>query len=397
MTETLINRISSDRLMDDLWQLVTIPSPTGRERQAAFIFADLLARCGARVDMDESIHDSPTVLGNLNGNRPGPTLILAGHIDHIDIPHDPPRREDGRIIARGAADMKNGLAGILEIVRLLAQTDHNFPGRLLIAVYGLHEAPTGHAEGLCKLLEAGAIRADAALVFEGPHDRCAVMANGMSIWNLNVRHRRGTCHELSAEPDRKDLLAAVMRLVKMLHDKNAQLREQQNPFPLLPHESLFIGRLHCGDFYNRVPDLAALQGTRRWHPDKTFEQIQTDMQRLLDAAGLTDPFAYTLDWNFVGDSYQIDPAEPLVRAMCSAYEALHNRPLPVRGHSSVTDTFRFVRKARIPAVLCGFGTETGHADLEFAERDRMLASCRLALLTVQNFLNHNPDSKGSSS
>ena len=60
-----------------------MPSPTGRERDAALVYARPLAASGAEVEVDETIHDSPNVIGRLEGRRPGPTMQLAGHIDHM--------------------------------------------------------------------------------------------------------------------------------------------------------------------------------------------------------------------------------------------------------------------------------------------------------------------------
>ncbi|MFB3902454.1 MAG: hypothetical protein ACE15E_03310 [Acidobacteriota bacterium] len=83
----LQQKLNSYRLADNLWELVNIPSPTCNERDAAFAFARLLRQAGATVEIDESLPQSPSVIGRLRGSSPGPVLQLAGHLDHIDIPH----------------------------------------------------------------------------------------------------------------------------------------------------------------------------------------------------------------------------------------------------------------------------------------------------------------------
>ena len=90
-------RISRDSLAENLWQLVNIPSPTGMERKAALFFAELLKSSGATVEVDESIPQSPNIIGRLKGRRKGRVIQLAGHIDHVDIPHAKPKRETGII------------------------------------------------------------------------------------------------------------------------------------------------------------------------------------------------------------------------------------------------------------------------------------------------------------
>ena len=83
MTNELLDHIQLERLTDDIWELVNIPSPTRRERDVAMRFADMLRDAGAEVHVDSKIPDSPNVIGRLTGKRPGATLQLAGHLDHL--------------------------------------------------------------------------------------------------------------------------------------------------------------------------------------------------------------------------------------------------------------------------------------------------------------------------
>jgi len=374
--QALIESIKSDSLMANLWQLVCIPSPTGQESKAAFRFAEMLESAGATVEIDETINDSPSIIGRLKGRTEGPTIQLAGHIDHIDMPHVEPKLESDLISGRGAADMKNGLAGILEIVRILSDNGRDFPGEILVTVYGLHEAPIGNSLGLSNLLGKG-IKAD---------DGAAVMANGMSIWDLNLWTDSPACHELSAGSSSGELLEAVASAINVFNRKNKMLQEEQNPFALLADESMFIGQVHYGDFYNRVPQQAFLQGTRRWHPDKTFEQVKDEFDLLTKKISLGKSVKIEHDWTYVGDSYEVAPEEKIVKSLCKAFETVHRQPCPVKGHSSVTDAFRLVEIGKVPTVLCGFGTETGHADYEFVKKEQLEQSCAVALLTVLNYL-----------
>lgn len=377
--------ISPERLRDQLWQLVQVPSPTGQERQVAFLFAEMLKKAGASVTIDETLPNSPNVIGRLKGNKPGPVIQLAGHIDHINIPHPAPKLEQDRISGRGSADMKNGLAGILEIIQVLNETGRSFPGEILVTAYGLHEAPDGDSRGLLNLLEKG-VKGECAIVFEGPDDAAAIMANGMAIWNLKISHKNHACHELCTQQDKFELLDAVNNCVGILKQKNLKLKEQPNAYALLPAESVFVGQLHYGDFYNRLPNECMLQGTRRWHPDKKYDVVKQEFRVLLNSLGFPTEISTELDWFFVGESYEISPDEKIVKCLLQAYEAVQSRPLVVRGHSSVTDICRFVNNGHIPAVLCGFGTETGHADFEYVNTEQLVSSCRTALLTVLYYL-----------
>ena len=386
--QNYLARINPDRMRDTLWRLVSIPSPTGREREAAAAFADLLSQAGADVQIDSTLPNSPSVIGRLRGDRPGPVLQLAGHLDHIDIPHEAPKKESDRISGRGSADMKNGLTGIVEIIHILHESGCRFPGQILVTAYGLHEAPQGDSAGLNHLLRQG-VKGQAALVFEGPCDGAAVMANGMAIWNLTLCHKEPPCHELCTQRETFELMEAAANTIEALAVKNQQLKKQPKPYPLLPPESVFVGQMHCGDFYNRLSASCFMQGTRRWNPGKTFSTIQEDFRLLLKSLSLPPVISAECSWMLVGDSYALDGEEKIVQCLRQAFEDLHQKPLPLKGHSSVTDVCRLVNSGKIPAVLWGFGTDTGHADYEYVAYEQLVRSCRVALLTVLYYLHRS--------
>jgi acetylornithine deacetylase/succinyl-diaminopimelate desuccinylase-like protein len=383
--ENFVSRINTERLAQHVWELVKVPSPTGRERAAAKVFRQMLSRAGAQTELDEKIHSSPNVIGRLKGNRPGRTIQLAGHLDHIDIPHPAPKRDKKIISGRGAADMKNGLGGILETVSVLSEAGRDFPGEILITAYGLHEAPAGDSAGLLYLIGSG-IKGDAAIVCEGPDEAAAIAANGMAIWEVTLTHKEPSGHELSTKADKTELLKAAMMLVDAMLKKDKELKAGQRHSLLAP-ESVFIGQLHCGDFYNRLANKCFLQGTRRWHPDKRSNRIRNDFKRMLNTVYCGKNVTVTSSWNLVGDSYEISQDHPIVKSLRKSYKLVHGKTMPVRGHSSVTDTCRLVRHGGIPAVLCSFGTSTGHADYEYADIAHMARAAKVLLLTVLDYLN----------
>ncbi|MFB3903998.1 MAG: M20 family metallopeptidase [Acidobacteriota bacterium] len=380
-------RINPDRLADDLWALVNIPSPTGQERQASLAFARMLARAGAQVQLDERNPSSPTVIGRLQGTRPGKVFQLAGHIDHIDVSHRPPKRTREIISGRGSADMKNGLAGILEIVRVLHECGCNFPGQVLVTVYGLHEAPIGDSASLLRLINEGTV-GEAALVAEnvGPAEgQAVIMGKGQSIWTIRLAREGAPCHEL-CRPEGEDLLGACLAVASVLHRRSRELSRRKGRFPLLGPESLFVGQVHYGDFYNRMPQHCTLQGTRRWLPRRTFGDVQQEMARLLASVPLPPGISVESDWTFVAESYQMAAKEPVVRAFKSAGQTVTGRHMKDTGISAVVDGHRLVALGRVPTVLCGFDNVTAHADLEFVRLEKLLDPCKIALLTTLNYL-----------
>lgn len=385
---SILPSISSDRMADDLWRLVNIPSPTGQEREAVLAYAEMLRQAGAEVEVDQTLPESPSAIGRLRGRRPGKTLQFAGHIDHIDVPHPEPTRDDSTIAGRGSGDMKAGLAAILEIVRVLSESGADFPGEILVTVYGMHEAPRGDGCVINGLTRRG-IAGDAALVMESTHaseGQTVVAGLGQSIWDISLRRRGEVCHELNRQEDADDLLRASLAVARALSSHDQTLSAQEHKFRLLRRESLFVGQFHYGDFYNRVPTTCTLQGTRRWHPDRTFESVQDELARVVDAVPTPDGIEISIDWTFVGDAYEVDPDEAVVRAFQMAHEAVTGRPAPLAGTAVVTDANRLVPIGSVPTVLCGFDNEFAHADCEFVRIDKLLEPCKVSLLAAWNYL-----------
>lgn len=381
----ILARVQRERLAEDLWELVRIPSPTRQERQVALAFADMLKKAGAEVEVDETLPDSPNVISRLSGNRSGKVLQLAGHLDHIDVVHAEPEHTEEIISGRGSADMKCGLAGILEIVRILKASGCDFPGQLLVTAYGLHEAPLGDSRGLLSLIERK-ILGDAAIVFEGFQDRAIVMGKGQSIWNINLIREGDVCHELKRKPEADNLLTTTVRVLQLLGQRNAEFASEKHDYPLLGPQSVFVGQVHYGDFYNRVPRQTFLQGTWRWHPDRSFQDVQGELKALLAKVSQPKDIAIEDSWIFVGEAFSFDPEEEIVHALQEAYGKVTGKTMELAGSSGILDVNRLVPFGGIPAVSVSLDGERAHADYEYVRLDRMELGCRVALQTVMNYL-----------
>jgi len=103
----------NDALTRTLLQLCEIPSPIGEEKALCdHVEARLEASLGA-----ETITRYRDSLVVRVAERPGATRIaLVGHLDVVRTEHDGPARIEGdRLYGAGAADMKSGLAIMLEL------------------------------------------------------------------------------------------------------------------------------------------------------------------------------------------------------------------------------------------------------------------------------------------
>ena len=101
---------TNEELIAFCQEAVRIPSYSGQEKGVA----EFMKRKMEEYGFDEVIIDKyGSVLGTINGKRPGKTILMDGHIDTVDVidapqwTHDPFGGEiaDGRIYGRGTSDL----------------------------------------------------------------------------------------------------------------------------------------------------------------------------------------------------------------------------------------------------------------------------------------------------
>jgi succinyl-diaminopimelate desuccinylase len=394
---TRMEGIDPARVCQLALDLVRIPSPTGDSRLVAEFYAERLRERGWSVEFDEEFPQSPSVIAYLEGGEPGPTLELAGHLDVIPTPHDPPEIRAGFLYGRGAADMKGGMAAVLEVARVLAPVRDHLRGRLMVCAYGLHEAPAGRGQSLLRLLERGIV-GDAVISVEGPADEVAVIGKGMSTYEIVVEREGEPVHEVQASPDLPNVLLVGLDVANALRTWAEELGRGEN-LPYVGPESLFIGQFESGDFYNRVPTCCRIVGTRRYAPDKRFPEVEAEFQARLEplrqrTAGPPQggplrqhsPVSIRLDLVKTKDGFRVREDEPIVRLLQRAYREVTGRLLPAGGFRAVGDVSNFVHEGGVPAVYYGCGLERAHATPEFVALSRLEQLARVLLATAARYL-----------
>ena len=134
--------VDDERLLDLAQRLIAIPTenPPGNERQAAELLADYFANNGWPVEVSDTASGRPNVVAHIQGRSPGQHLIFDGHLDVVPAgdgwTSDPyaPRIRDGRLIGRGAADMKGGVAVMIAAVEAIQRAQVPLAGSLTLAV-----------------------------------------------------------------------------------------------------------------------------------------------------------------------------------------------------------------------------------------------------------------------
>jgi acetylornithine deacetylase len=323
------------------------------EAEIATFIASWAREQGLAVDVLEETPRRPSVLVRARGTGGGRTLLLCGHIDTVNVegmtdPHVP--RVDGdRLYARGAYDMKAGVAAALIAARDVAHA--GLPGDVVVAAVADEEhASVGVQEALRSL------RADAAIVTE-PTEMEVVVAHKGFVWSEIVVTGR------AAHGSRPHL--AVDAIVKMgpvlteLAALDAALGEHTHG--LLGRGSVHASVIEGGVELSSYPGRCVLGLERRTLPGETGAHVEAELEALLDRCRAADSeLEAELRTLLVREPFEVDAASDLVHAVRAAVAEATGQAPPVAGASYWADA-AFIAAAGIPTVMFGPSGEGAHA------------------------------------
>jgi acetylornithine deacetylase/succinyl-diaminopimelate desuccinylase-like protein len=351
------------------------PVGAGETQIAAFI-ADWGRRAGLRVEELEVTHGRPSVI--LRGGRDtgGRRLLLCGHLDTVSLAgaHDglTPRVDGDRLYARGAYDMKAGLAAALVAGRdaSLAGVD----GQIVVAAVADEEhASLGIQEVLTRLDPA---TIDAAVVTE-PTERQVGTAHRGFAWTEVVvtgLAAHGSRPHLGADA----ILAAGCYLVAF-DALDQELRSRPHPFlgPGNLHASLIAG----GTGESTIPDRCVFTVERRTLPGETLERVEADVADLLQRCRPADPrLTATARTVLYRAPMETTHDADIVQALLAAAG-----PETGLAPMSYWADSAFLAAAGIPTVLYGPEGEGAHAEVEWASRSGTTTAAAVLTRLAQDF------------
>lgn len=228
-----------------------------------------------------------SVVGQINGDRPGKSILFDGHIDTVPVPdpskwkHDPFAGEllDGRIYGRGASDMKGAVSAMIAAASFFgSDTRKYFPGTIFVSGV-VHEECF---EGIAARLISRRIKPDYVVIGEA------------SELNLK-RGQRGRAEvvvETFGKPAHSANPEAGVNAVYKMAGLVSRIRE----IPTSSHEILGRGILELTDIKSSpypgasvVPDYCRATYDRRLLIGETRDTVLQPIRALIEAMRKDDP------------------------------------------------------------------------------------------------------------
>ena len=208
--------------------VIRIPSPSGREGEVARFLKGKMEDFG----FDEAhIDRCGSVYGLIRGKRPGKTILMDGHIDHVEVIDEDRWRhapwgaeiEDGRIYGRGTSDMKGSVAAMVFAAACFAQdTGRDFAGTVAVSCT-VHEECF---EGVSSREISRLVRPDYVIVGEATSSTVKIGQRGRA--EVVVETEGVSCH--SSNPEKG---------VNAVYHMNTLLEEIRK---ILPNEHPILGK-----------------------------------------------------------------------------------------------------------------------------------------------------------
>lgn len=276
-----------------------------------------------------------------------PKLILLAHVDVVSAPDKmfkAKESKDGKIIGRGASDMKFAIAVYLDLLNRNIDIENKD-----IKVVLVSDEEIGGVFGVKALLEAGELDAEAIFLPDGGDNLQLVKAEKGFI------HMEVGANGVSAHGSRPwegknafdILLSGYQKLSKDFNDfSNGHWVNTVN-----------IGKIAGGDFANVIPDHAVMKLDIRYTEKFTYEEIMEKVK-----------MAYSDDCVFdvmiAGDNYHLDLNNAYVKKFMQTIEKHTGKLVEFTTDHGASDA-RYFTKYGIPVLMIKPDSGDHHALTEW--------------------------------
>jgi succinyl-diaminopimelate desuccinylase len=348
-------------------RLVTYDTSTleGMQSAAGFVKGWLEAR---DVEVSGAMHNGRPVLAATVGPAGAPTVVFHGHLDVV--PGRPelfsPRIDGDRLYARGAYDMKGGLAAMMCALHDVARQDGV---RVHFLCVSDEESEEEEQRGSDHLVEQG-FSGDFAITGEPTDLHIGVQAKGVLVLRIEV----GGTSAHGSTPWIGD--NAVLKAIDVFR-RIESLPFARESSELFDRPSINLGRIAGGDALNRVPDSCVIEVDIRYLPGQDPDAILASLNEMDDVSATR---------TFHRHPVIVDRDNPYVQALAEGLSRIVGRSEEQVsiGRHGASDAAAFL-DVGVPAVECG-PTGGGHHGPEEWVSIRSLGQYREALVEFVKLL-----------
>jgi succinyl-diaminopimelate desuccinylase len=285
----------------------------------------------------------------------GPLLYLHGHYDVVPAfaPEQfQPRVTGGRLIGRGASDMKGGLAAIVYAASAVRETAR-------VGLVIVPDEETGGRLGAERLAELARLDPTAAGAIVAEPTWGTIWHACRGAFTLRVTVRGAPAHVglhyegVNAFAAGVDVAVALQELEQVLRERKSMLTFS-SPDPRASESIMLVGGVAAGGTnFNIVPDRFTFTIDRRPNADESYDEVKKELLTLLEAAG---DRGVDLEWEILQDARSAVTSvdDPFVQTLAAAVAERTDAAPSITCCPGVLE-IRVYRRLGIPAVAFGPG------------------------------------------
>jgi acetylornithine deacetylase/succinyl-diaminopimelate desuccinylase-like protein len=360
-------------------EIVRIPSVVGEEAELSDFLLRRMSDLGFdAVYQQEALPGRANVIGVVRSGRPGPTMVLTGHIDTKPVcvgwDADPysGALEDGRIHGHAVMDMKASVACLVEAGAAFARDRSLWCGEVVVACVVDH---MGQQQGAIRFFEQHT--ADYSILGELTDLAIYLGHRGRLYWDItSIGRSAHTCHRHLATN-------AIAKMIPLVEEIEALRYEPELPDWVAETfgAELYtaVGRIYGGlapGGPSMIPDECTIRVDSRPQPGIGEDEVRSLLEGALERAQARDPEArYEMVLADRKNAHLIDRSHPLVRAVADGFRSITRREPAYGGGSWLADTASTGHL--VPTVIFGPGREPVYMPNEWLSAEDVRIAARV--------------------
>lgn len=411
IVDLVLREIHAKRLIELASAICDVHSPTGQEGEVARLLQSLMEKIGMRTVLQEVEEGRPNVIGVLEGQGGGRTLLFNGHMDTsfpfmlggsgrsglLERPL-PSRVDGGWLYGTGIDNMKSAFACYLGAVEALQRADIPLAGDIVISgvvgeietsPVGQYDGPRyrGFGHGTRYFIAHGAL-ADFCIIGE-PSNLSVEVGSCGTVWVRITTH--GPVMGSYRSDWETSAINRAVRVIEGLQSWKASYIARHRHHSVEP--TVTISSIEGGWPWraSRSPADCSIYVDVRIAPDQPLISIRNDLLGLVRSFDPEDKrYRSEVDFYATIPGSEISTEAEIVRAVQHAHAAVTGQESPYRYSQAVNDAAHFNRYG-IPSVIYGPGgarREDGTELMnEYVRIDNMVDCTKVYALTALEVCN----------
>lgn len=371
-----------DNVISLLEDLVKIPSVCGDEARIAHFILKWLKRNHVPARRLPVKRNRPDVIGRLRGAKPGPRIMLNGHMDTVEPgrgwTRDPfgAEIESGRMYGRGTVDMKSGLASILWAAAQCRKEGLPKRGELIVAAVVDEEAID---LGTYTLVKKGFTKGlDFAMIAEATDLNLVTSHRGRAVFEVEVHgkaaHSHWPDHGVNAIEKAAILLNALQKIRGPTH-------------PKLGKSTINILKIEGGqEEVMLVPDHCRIVIDRCLVPGYTGSAALEDLKDLIHETGIDADAHFIKRESPFCDPFDIPDDDQTVRQIVDIATKVLGRTPRIDYHLGPCDSCILVNQGKVPTIEFGPSGGRLHESDEYVEIESVKKTANVYSEIIREFL-----------